>query len=554
MQLRYYQSEAIEAAWDFLRNNDGNPCIEIPTGGGKSAIIATMARQAVEQWGGRVCILSHVRELVEQVAGTIARIAPNLRMGIYSAGLGLKQTREPVIVAGIQSIYKQAFKAGPFDIVIVDEAQLIPPSGDGMYRTFIDECRLARPTVRVIGLTATPYRMSTGLICHPENVLNEICYRVSVKTLIDQGFLSRLRSKRGVSADLSQVHKRGGEYIESEMQAAMMGVVRPAVAEMIRLAEGRKSCLVFCAGVSHAETVLELLREAGEDADLVTGDTLLPIRDEVIQRFKAGRLRWLVNITVLTVGFDAPNVDCVAILRATLSPGLFYQMVGRGFRLSEGKQDCLVLDFGSNLDVHGPVDQIRAKEARRPGEGGGEAVTKACPQCGDVCFASIQYCPNCGHCFFEKKPRHEPTATDAAVLSSEVPVEEADVTGVTYSKHIKRASSMEEMDNPKPPTMRVDYHVGNVMTMSEWVCIEHEGFALAKAHLWWSARTHEPFPESVVEAVQMCKAGLVGQPSRIRYRTKPGSRWPEIVGFEGIEKPEHDPDFIPNFETEEVPF
>jgi DNA repair protein RadD len=322
---------------------------------------------------------------------------------------------------------------------------------------------------------------------------------------------------------------------------------------MLRLAEGRKSCLVFCAGVAHAETVLNLLREAGEDADLVTGDTLLPIRDEIIGRFKAGRLRWLVNVTVLTVGFDAPNVDCVAILRATLSPGLFYQMVGRGFRLAEGKQDCLVLDFGSNLDVHGPVDQIIAKDARRPGEAG-EAVVKKCPQCGDICFASIRFCPGCGHEFFTPKPRHDPTATDAAVLSSEVQVEEADVASVTYSKHVKRASSMEEMDNPKPPTMRVDYHIGNMLTVSEWVCIEHEGFALAKAHLWWSARTHEAFPESVVEAVQMCKAGLVGQPTRIRYRTKPGSKWPEIVGFEGIEKPEVDPEFIPNFEEQEVPF
>jgi DNA repair protein RadD len=113
MQLRYYQSEAIEAAWNYLRNNDGNPCIEIPTGGGKSAIIATMARQAVEQWEGRVVILSHVRELVSQVAGTIAKIAPNLRMGIYSAGLGLKQTREPVIVAGISAVHRRMQTRSP---------------------------------------------------------------------------------------------------------------------------------------------------------------------------------------------------------------------------------------------------------------------------------------------------------------------------------------------------------------------------------------------------------------------------------------------------------
>lgn len=549
MQLRYYQAEAVQAVINHLFNFSNNPCVEIPTGGGKTPVIATLASHAVKEWQARVCIVSHVKELLEQSVDKLRVIAPELDVGVYSAGLGRRDKRHSVIVAGIQSVHKRAFEVGPFQLVIVDEAHLIPPAGDGMYQSFIADLKSMCPKMRVVGLTATPYRLSTGLICHEENILNQMAYSISVKILINQGFLCKLRSKRGLRADLSNVHRRGGEYIEAEMQAAMMAVVGPAVAEMLSLSEGRKSVLVFCAGVEHAETVLGLIRAAGHEAAIITGETADGDRADRIARFRRGELRYLVNVMVLTTGFDAPNVDCVAIMRATLSPGLFYQMVGRGFRLCDGKDDCLVLDFGTNLDRHGPIDQIEPGKARRPGDGG-EAQSKECPECKDAVFIALQYCPNCGHKFFDReehKARHDATATDAAVLSSEIELETWDVEGVSFVVHHKRG------DPEAPPTMRVDYHCGNVKTVSEWVCIEHSGYAKTKAMLWWRKHSQEPFPESVAEAVALGRDGFIGHPKQVKTRTKPGTRWPEIVEQLDIELPESSASLLADDDME-VPF
>lgn len=547
MQLRYYQSDAVQAVIKHLHEYENNPCVEIPTGGGKTPVIATLARYAVEQWGARVAIVSHVKELLEQSVDKLRMVAPGLDVGVYSAGLGRRDKKQSVIVAGIQSVHKRAFEVGPFHLVIVDEAHLIPPAGDGMYQSFIRDLKLMAPKMRVVGLTATPYRMSTGLICHKDNVLNQICYQISVKTLINQWFLCKLRSKRGLRVDLSNVHQRGGEFIEAEMQAAMMGVVKPAVDELLKLSEGRKSVLVFCAGVEHAETVLGLIRAAGHVAELITGETSAGLRASHIEDFKTGNLRFLVNVMVLTTGFDAPNVDCVAIMRATLSPGLFYQMVGRGFRLSENKEDCLVLDFGQNLDRHGPVDQIEAKDARRPGDTTGEAKSKTCPRCECEVFISLMYCPNCGHQFYEMKSRHEPNATDAAVLSSEIESELVDVRDVLFVKHFKRS------DPEAPPTMRVQYQIGNVRTACEWICIEHTGFAQTKAKLWWRKHSPEPFPDSVDEAIRLGKDGFIGTAKQLRIRFPNGQKWPDIVEQIDIQMPESSASLLADDDVE-VPF
>ena len=194
MELRAYQREAVEAVYSFLRERDDNPCVVIPTGGGKTPVIATICRDAVNQWSGRVVILAHVKELLEQAADKLRAIAPDVPVGIYSAGLKRKDLGYAVTIAGIQSIYQRACDLGPVDLVIVDEAHLIPPDGEGMYRQFLADAKVVNPHSRVIGLTATPFRMKTGTICAPDTILNEVCYEVGVRELIVQGFL---RGRRG---------------------------------------------------------------------------------------------------------------------------------------------------------------------------------------------------------------------------------------------------------------------------------------------------------------------------------------------------------------------
>jgi len=224
------------------------------------------------------------------------------------------------------------------------------------------------PNVRLVGLTATPYRMTTGMICGPENLLNEVCYETSVRELIVQGYLCPLKTKAGRrKVDTTGLHIRGGEFIAGEVEALMDSgaLVRDACAEIVDHTRDRHSVLIFAAGVAHARHVRRVLGELGQECGFVCGETPAAERAETLARFREGALKYLVNVNVLTTGFDAPNIDCVAMLRPTNSPGLYYQMVGRSFRLHPDKTDSLVLDFGGNILRHGPVDALQIKKTMR---------------------------------------------------------------------------------------------------------------------------------------------------------------------------------------------
>ncbi len=390
MQLRGYQQDAIAAVYRHLRERDDNPVVVIPTAGGKTPILATICRDAVVRWNGRVLVVSHVKELLEQAVSKLKLVCPELPVGVYSAGLNRRDTAQRVIVAGIQSIYKRAREVDAFDLIVVDEAHLIPADGDGMYRQFLTDSRAINPHLRVIGLTATPFRLDSGSICAPDHFLNAICYEVGIKELIRDGYLCPLVSKASTTkADTSGLHVRAGEFVADEVESLMdaEGLVEAACGEIIDRTQDRQACLIFAAGVRHGRHVARVLQEKhGVECGFVCGDTPAGERDELLARFRGGQdkrlferppLKYLCNVNVLTTGFDAPNIDCVALLRPTMSPGLYYQMVGRGFRLYPGKQNCLVLDFGGNLVRHGPVDQVQPKT--RDTNGGGTAPAKECP-------------------------------------------------------------------------------------------------------------------------------------------------------------------------------
>jgi len=307
VNLRPYQRDAVEAVYEHLRARDDNPCVVIPTGGGKTPVMAQICGDAVNLWSGRVVILAHVKELLEQAADKLRAIAPDVPVGVYSAGLKRKDLGYAVTIAGVQSIYRRACDLGPVDLVIVDEAHLIPPDGEGMYRQFLADAKVVNPNVRVIGLTATPFRMKTGTICTPDNILNEVCFEVCVRELIAQGYLSPLRSKAGsAKADTSNLHVRGGEYVAGEVEDLMDAdaLVESACAEIVEQATDRRSVLIFCAGVRHCEHVANVLRTRhGVECGFVEGNTPAVERDRLIERFKRGDLKFLANVNVLTTGF-----------------------------------------------------------------------------------------------------------------------------------------------------------------------------------------------------------------------------------------------------------
>lgn len=563
LKLRDYQADAVRAAWDYIRDNDSlNPCLELPTGAGKTPVMSRLAADAVG-WGGRVLILAHVKELIDQTASTILQWYPGIDVGIYSAGLGSRDKESQVLVAGIQSVYNRAFELSesrPFDLVMIDEAHRIPTDGDGTYRSMIADLKVASPHLRVVGLTATPYRLKGGYVCGPDNILNEIAFRVSVKDLIEKGYLSRLTSKQTLSTvDTSEVRTSGGEFVGSALEEAfdVDEKIEAAVEELIEYATNRgkkrKSIIVFCCGVDHAKHVAEKIEEkTGEKVGLVTGETPTALRDTILEQFKTGSRRWLCNVNVLTEGFDARSVDCVALMRSTLSPGLYYQMVGRGLRLNPGKDDCLVLDFGDNVMRHGCVDDIRIKGGPRS-NGGGEAPSKICPECDEVVAASALSCGCCGFEFeVDKTPKHNVRASGLAITTDQIKPVRYEVDSVAYTEHTKKDGTDED-----PKTLRVTYYGGNLglsIVAEEWVCVEHSGWPRERAEAWWETRTGIEFPSSAKEASDIGFDGCLAEPIAILVEHKPGERFSRVVGYEFREPGDDDLVGSEEFTEDDIPF
>ena len=519
MSLRPYQLEAVASVYDYLRAGPGNPCVVLPTGSGKTHCIKQIVTDAVDQWGGRVLILAHVKELLEQAADKLQRDD----VGIYSAGLKSRQVSEPIIIAGIQSVFKRACDLGPFNLILIDEAHLLPPDGEGMYRTFLSDAMTVNPRVRLIGLTATPYRTSTGMICGPDNLLTDVCYEAAIPDLIVQGYLCPLRSKAAKrDLDMRGVKIRKGDFVASDLENLMDddANVMAAVQEIKDYTRDRKSCIIFAVGVRHAWHIQALL----DGAEVITADTPSAQRAKYIAEFRAGRLKYLININVLSVGFDAPNVDCIALLRPTLSPGLYYQQVGRGLRTCDGKGDCLILDFAGNVKRHGPIDQIQprtrpVRDDDQENDEPGEAITKTCPECKEIVAANARVCFACGFVF---PPRHSNTADTTPVLSNKKPPESVYVRKVTYHTHTKSGPSI-----GSPRTLRVEYEIGLGEVVKEWVCIEHTGYARGKARVWWANRSHDPFPENVDHAVYIAEHGGLREP--IKLTIQEDGKWMRVV-------------------------
>lgn len=502
LTLRDYQEESVQAIYDhFARDPSGDPLVVLPTGAGKSLVLAEFIRRSLDAWPDtRFLVATHVRELVQQNHDEFVRHwgSPLHPSGIYSAGLGRRDARAHVVFASIQSIWRRASDLGAFDLVIIDEAHLIPHRGQGMYRSYIEDLRAINPRVRKVGLTATPFRLDGGWL-HKGNgrMFDAIAHEATLEELIHGGYLVPLvarKTKAEVAVD-GVTTVRGDFHRKQLEDAARAGDrVKAAIAETVDAGRDRRSWLLFCCGVDHANDVLEELRSHDIKADAVFGHTPRDERDRIVGRFRDGYLRALVNVSVLTTGFNAPRCDMMAMLRPTQSAALYVQMMGRGMRTFPGKDDCLVLDFGRNVERHGPINRIRVRKPR--GSNGTPAddevpAVLACPECMAYVDRGLESCPFCGYAFPIPEPTHDAEASGLAPFDPDAHKSRVlEVDRIRYSRHLKE---------DRPPSMRVDYLCG-MRTFSEWVCPEHPGYAGRKAVSWWTSRGGgAPAPKTVTE-------------------------------------------------------
>ena len=475
MSLRPYQQRAITDLYNWLSKHQGHPCLVLPTGSGKSHIVAELCRDALQSWPEtRILMLTHQKELIEQNAEKLRQHWPGAPMGICSASIGRKDLDEPITFAGIQSVRTKADKIGHIDLCIVDECHLISHKDEGSYRTLLRDLFAINPYLRVIGLTASPWRLGHGLITDKPALFDDLIEPVSIEELIHLGFLSPLRSKlTDVKYDLTGVHKRGGEWIESELAKAVNTVDYNArvAADIARYGMDRKSWLLFCSGVDHARAMADVLHSMGIVTECVTGETPKAERERILREFKAGSIRALTNANVLTTGFDAPNIDLVAMLRPTMSPSLYVQMAGRGMRIAPGKSDCLVLDFAGVVSQHGPITAIQPP--RKAGSGNGEPPVKNCEKCHELVHISATVCPACGEPF----PVAEPKEDDLRLRTDDIMgLEDSEiiVTDWRWRKHTSRQSGKD--------MLMVTYYGGLTdKPIKEYFPVTHTGYAGEKA-------------------------------------------------------------------------
>jgi DNA repair protein RadD len=514
IKLREYQSRAIDQLYAWFEANEGNPCMVLPTGAGKSHIIAALCKDALQTWPEtRILMLTHVKELIEQNAEKMRQHWPGAPMGIYSASIGRKQLGEPITFAGIQSVRTKAVELGHVDLVLIDECHLVSHKDEGGYRTLLAALKVINPALRVIGLTATPYRLGHGLITDKPALFDALIEPVSIEELVYKGHLATLRSKLTKSKlSTDGVHKRGGEYIESELQAAVDkdDKNQAVVAEVIALAGDRRSWLFFCAGVQHSEHIAQALRDQGITAECVTGNTSKGERSRMIAEFRAGRIKALTNASVLTTGFDAPNIDLIAMLRPTMSASMYVQMAGRGLRIKEHTDHCLVLDFAGVVETHGPITAVQPP--RKGSSEPGPPPVKLCDQCNELVHISAKECPACG---FQFPPPQEKSYTLRNDDIMGVEGKDLEVSEWMWRKHVSKASGKE--------MLACTYYGGlSDKSITSYHAIMHDGFAGQRARVELAQIAHNAsaaLDYAAADLEDMANAMNLGKPpSTIEYK------------------------------------
>jgi len=526
--LRHFQKLAVNACFAKLATVVAQ-VLKIATGGGKTVVMAFIAKRIREQWKkARIILISHVQELIEQDSAMMEAIG--LKVAIYANALGRKETEGDVVCAMIQSIHRTNIFYDT-DFIIIDECHTASHEF-GMYKNFIEKCKAKNPNVRIIGFTATPYRLKGGSIVGEGKLFDEITYQITTEELQDMGWLKRLNYSilAEGQVDTADIKKIAGDFnlgqLSEKYSAHDLVAYHAKLASEI--AKKRKTWLAFCVDIQHCELVAEELRKLGIPSYPVHSELDNKTRTERIEAFKRGEIRCLTSVATLTTGFDTKidgvkhvEIDCLISLRPTMSKTLWEQIKGRGTRpvfasgmpLETNEErleaiaksthpNCLVVSFCGNPARFEDADDPKEKKKKN-----GDAPVKTCPTCGNQIHASKRIC-GAWHEEINDYCQHEfdiQRKNDIEVANFEPTLKKGErwwrVDGVHYSKH----------DRKQPPSMRVDYSCVSESGMSrkifsEWVCLEHDGYAKQVAQKWWYEHYKKEtmpviYPETIEKAL-----------------------------------------------------
>jgi DNA repair protein RadD len=540
---RYYQVEAVDSVFDYWLEQPGHPLVEMAGGSGKSGTMSMLIQRLLDGWPDmRVLSCVHVEELVEGNFKEYIGMRPFGPAGIYAASLGRRDCRAQVLFAQLQTVWDKALEIGHVDVLIIDEVHLVPNDGNTMYRKLIAALLAINPDMKIVGFSATLYRLDFGRLDEGDDRLfDKTVYTYDLAKGIDDGYLTRLTSKPcDFSYDMKGVRRLGGDFKKSDLAKATdkEELTRAAVSEIMAAAqaENRTTAIIFCNGIDHATHVRDEIRQYGKSCEVLSGKTPKGERRRIIEDLKSGRLWGCTNDNVLSTGTNIPRVDLVADLAPTESTNRYVQRAVRGTRVvwpagfdpdstdAEGrkaaiargpKPNCRYMNFAGNIERHGPVDCVQPK---KPGKGDGQAPIKLCMQCEEICAAGARVCPNCGNEFiFEEKPGFTAKPTDVAILATVAEPESRRVSSRTFRLHPGKGG--------KPDSVKISYMCG-MTSISEWACPGHTGFPKSKAdRLWIHLSGLRPFPKSPLEWLE--RQGELAEVSEIMV--KPREKYWDVV-------------------------
>ena len=532
IQERWYQTECINAFFNYFETNNGNPLFSLPTGSGKGVIIAQILKRILECYPNqKILCATHVKELIKQNAAQLMRAWPHAPAGVYSAGLKRKDTCAPITFVGIASIVKIIEVFGHVDLFFIDEAHLLGEADDGMYMSVIAALKARNPFLKVIGFTATAWRNGIGKLTNGSiftDIAYDICDILGFKRLFAEGYLVPPRAiKVSEEIDFSGVKIVAGEYSKAGMieVTANEELTWKALNESVNRGHDRNCRLVFCTGVEHAVLAAQMLKHIGLRAEAVHSKMSDGERDDIMAAFKSGEIDTLTNNGICTTGLDHPPIDHIIILRKTTRVGLWVQILGRGTRPFElngwHKEDCLVSDHAGNARSLGTIDDPYIPKMK--GKSAGDAPIKLCPACDSYNHASARVCSFCGETF-EIKAGYKAQAFDDALVRGDLPVFETyKVDHVYYTQHTKRNATPTDK-----PVLKAMYQCG-MLRFQEFVAIEGVGFGAKRARDWWRQRfpDKECVPVTVNDAMK-CVDKLVS-PKTIKVWVN--KKYPEILEY-----------------------
>lgn len=551
MRPRWYQTEAKTELFSFLQNNpepERHPLLALPTGTGKSYIVADISATVVQNWFGmRVLNLTHSSTLIDQNYKRLKSLWHNAPAGVYSAKLGSRESTQPIVFGGIQSVQRNLKDFGHFDLMVTDEAHLTGPDEEKGYMKVFNHLKDINSKIRAVGLSATCFRQGMGMLTEGP-LYTDFAYDITgldaFNRLLDEGFLSPVVPvPTDTEIDLAGVRKTGADYNQKDAEACINTeeITRAAVQETIRLTWDRKHILVFSQGIDHATKIARMFHAYGQDAAVIHSKMSAELQLKVLSAFLSGKLRILVNADMLTTGFDFPGLDCIVMLRATASTSLWVQMLGRGTRplfasgfdledidqrwaaiIAGGKQNCLVLDFANNSSRLGTINdpKIPKKKGSKPGD----APVKTCKvenvhtedtPCGAYNYTTATHCVRC-KARFVFRPTIVETASKVELVSKrlEPQYEWFDVERVEYKPHVQPNG---------PSSIFVTYWCTNGRAFNEFVPLENEK-AVFLAAKWWRIRFrlkyNAPIPQTVKEAMPYVHLSLVPVQIKVHMNSK----------------------------------